>query len=275
MVDTYDVLTSGLPNACIVGKELKAKGHTLRGIRIDSGDLVWLTVESAKLQDKAGLTETLIVLSNDLDEYIIESIQLQLKRQLEEAANDEKEFFARLLKRLVYGVGTSLITGSGDKQSALGGVYKITEINHEPFMKFSENIEKRTNPHRKQLWRIEQKNTFLADVITIASEPKPKAGDTIYHVFDPTKFFKLTSDCKVNNLYVKIDFSNIKDVEEKVPDLTAPDSWKKAQKQLQDDLKKLNYSHIRLLNPHTYKISLSEKLMIVKNKLQEKFLKTS
>ena len=275
LVDTYDVLSSGVPNAVIVGKELREKGHTLKGIRIDSGDLVWLTIESAKQLDEAGLTETFIVLSNDLDEFIIESIQLQLQKQFELASNEEKDFYSKLLKRLVYGVGTSLITGSGDKQSALGGVYKITEINGQPVMKFSENIEKRTNPHRKELWRVEQNNTFIADILTISTEQRPKSGDTIYHVFEPTKFFKLPTGCKINKLYTKIDFSNEFEVNKLVPELTSQESWKSSQIILQNDLKKLNYSHIRLLNPHTYKISLSEKLMTVKNNMQKKYIKNN
>ncbi len=268
LVDTYNTLLSGVPNAIIVGKELQEKGYTLKGIRIDSGDLVWLTVESAKMLDKAGLTETFIVLSNDLDEYIIESIQSQFKMHLENANEKEKDFFERLYHRIVYGVGTSLITGSGDKQSALTGVYKLTEINNKAVMKFSENIEKRTNPHRKQLWRIEHNSTYLADIISLAQEEKPKPKDIIFHVTDPLKKLTLPSDIIIKQLYTKIDFSKSDKLNSEIEELIAFDSWKRAQKQLQDDFKKLNYSHIRLLNPHTYKISLSEKLMDIKKDLQ-------
>ena len=267
LVDTYDTLNSGVPNAVIVGKELKEKGHTLRGIRIDSGDLVWLAIESAKLLDKAGLTSTFIVLSNDLDEYIIESIQTQLKQRLDQANDKNKEFYDRLYRRIVYGVGTSLITGSGNDQSALGGVYKITEIDGKPVMKFSENIEKRTNPHQKNLWRIEKDNEFVADVIGLKGEQIPKSGDTIYHIFDPLKKFEIPEGCSVNLLYRKVDFSNLEDKSKKLQVLTSIDSWKTANKQLQSDFEKLNFSHVRLLNPHTYKVSLSEKLMKVKNDL--------
>lgn len=268
LVDTYNTLLSGVPNAIIVGKELKEKGYTLKGIRIDSGDLVWLTVESAKMLDEAGLKDTFIVLSNDLDEYIIESIQLQFKRQLEHASESEKDFYDRLYHRIVYGVGTNLITGSGDKQTALTGVYKLTEINHKAVMKFSENIEKRTNPHRKQLWRIEYKNTYLADVISLADEERPKAKDLIISVIDPLKKLTLPVNCIVKPLYKKIDFADTENIDSLIEEYTAVDSWKKAQQQLQHDFEKLNYSHIRLLNPHTYKISLSAKLMDIKKDLQ-------
>ena len=268
LVDTYNTLLSGVPNAIVVGKELKEKGFTLRGIRIDSGDLVWLTTESAKMLDREGLTETLIVLSNDLDENIIESIQLQFKKQLENADEKDKEFYNRLYHRIVYGVGTSLITGSGDKQSALTGVYKLTEINNKAVMKFSENIEKRTNPHRKELWRIEKDNTYLVDVISLPTDDNPKSQDTIYHVSDPSKKLKLPPKCTISHLYFLIDFSKQDLIQNQLKEHISIDSWKKAQIRLQDDLKKLDYSYIRLLNPHTYKISLSEKLMDIKKDLQ-------
>lgn len=269
LVDTYDTLDIGVPNAIIVGKELKEKGHTLRGIRIDSGDLVWLAIESAKLLDKAGLTATSIVLSNDLDEYIIESIQTQLKQRLDNATDADKEFFNRLYNRIVYGVGTSLITGSGDEQAALGGVYKLSEIDNKPVMKFSENIEKRTNPHQKSLWRIEKDNEFVADVIGLKNEQIPRGGDTIYHITDPLKHFVIPSGCIIHSLFERIDFSDETIKNQKIPILTVKDSWKGASQQLQRDLEKLNFSHIRLLNPHTYKVSLTEKLMKLKSELHK------
>lgn len=165
LVDTYDTLKSGIPNAITVFtklmKDISSVGDAFRkgkyGIRIDSGDLAVLTIEARKMLDAAGFSDAIISVSNDLDENTIESLILQ------DACID------------VAGVGTKNITAYDCP--ALGGVYKLSSINGKPKMKISENIEKVTNPGRKQVYRITNNDgMIIADLITLASE-----------VIDPTQ----------------------------------------------------------------------------------------
>src|ERR1035437_3142104 len=152
VVDTYDTLKSGLPNAVIVAKRMEDKGLRLNGIRLDSGDLAYLAKESRRRLDNEGLSYVKIAVSNQLDEYIIKSL-------LEQQAPID-----------VFGVGTSLVTGHPD--AALDGVYKLSMANGKPRIKLSENISKITLPHRKQVFRIiDSDNKFAgADAIAMADE---------------------------------------------------------------------------------------------------------
>jgi len=122
LVDTYNTLKSGVPNAAKVGKEMEKNGNRLKGIRLDSGDLAWLAKESRKMLDAAGLHYVKIAASNQLDENVIKSLLAQ------KAPID------------LFGVGTSLVTGHPD--AALDGVYKLARANNEPRLKLSENMEK-------------------------------------------------------------------------------------------------------------------------------------
>src|SRR6185312_1333526 len=124
LVDTYDTLKSGIPNAIKVAKEMKEKGQQLQAIRLDSGDLAYLSKRGRKMLDDAGFQHVQIVVSNQLDEYLIKSL-LEQKAPID-----------------VFGVGTSLATGQPD--AALDGVYKLCEINGKPKIKLSENIQKVT-----------------------------------------------------------------------------------------------------------------------------------
>src|SRR5205085_4589214 len=119
LVDTINTLESGIPNAITVFEELRRKGHEPVGIRLDSGDLAYLSIQAAKMLDAAGFPSTSIVLSNELDELVIWQIITQI---IQEAPRYGVEA-DQLIKRLVYGVGTRLITSQGDP--ALGGVYKL------------------------------------------------------------------------------------------------------------------------------------------------------
>ncbi|HDR51007.1 MAG TPA: nicotinate phosphoribosyltransferase, partial [Mariniphaga anaerophila] len=134
LVDTYDTLRSGIPHAIAVAKELAESGKKLLAVRLDSGDLAYLSKKARKMLDDAGLQNVKIVASNQLNEHVIKSL---LKDQ--NAAID------------AFGVGTELITGKDD--AALDGVYKLSGINGQPKMKFSENIEKVTLPCKKQVYR--------------------------------------------------------------------------------------------------------------------------
>ncbi|MEO8932842.1 MAG: nicotinate phosphoribosyltransferase, partial [Xanthomarina sp.] len=138
LVDTYNSLKSGLPNAIIVAKEMEKEGEQLLGVRLDSGDLAYLSKKTREILDAANLEYVKIVASNQLDEFVIKSLK-------EQGAPID-----------IFGVGTNLVTGNPD--AALGGVYKLSEIDGEPRIKLSENIEKVSLPFRKQVYRMFDKN---------------------------------------------------------------------------------------------------------------------
>jgi nicotinate phosphoribosyltransferase len=171
LVDTYSVLKSGVPNAIRVFKELNPPKM---GIRIDSGDVAYLTKKSREMLDAAGLTDCKIVVSNSLDEWLIRGI-------LGQGAFIDS-----------FGVGERLITASSDP--VFGGVYKMAGIEKDgviiPKMKISENVEKITNPGFKKVYRLYDKDNgrMVADVITLASENPPSGDD--YVIFDPSFTWK-------------------------------------------------------------------------------------
>ncbi|MFO7620842.1 MAG: nicotinate phosphoribosyltransferase, partial [Bacteroidales bacterium] len=152
LVDTYNTLRSGIPNAIIIGKEMKERGEKLLAIRLDSGDLAYLAKESRMLLDRAGLNDVKIAVSNQLDEHVIKSL-------LEQNAPID-----------IFGVGTSLVTGSPD--AAFDGVYKLAMSNGKPRIKLSETISKITLPYKKQVYRIKESDGSWigADAIALADE---------------------------------------------------------------------------------------------------------
>jgi nicotinate phosphoribosyltransferase len=166
LVDSYDTLKSGVPNAIIVAKEMEARGQQLSGIRLDSGHLAYLSKKARKMLDNAGLQKVKIIASNQLNEHVIKTL---LQDQF--AAID------------AFGIGTELVTGKSD--AALDGVYKLVEIDGQPKMKFSENIEKNTLPSKKQLYRFFDENgKFYRDAISHENE-NPNEINTIYHPLHP------------------------------------------------------------------------------------------
>ncbi len=175
LVDTYNTLKSGVPNAIRVAKEvLEPMGKRLRGIRIDSGDLTYLTLKARDMLDAAGLSDCKIAVSNALDEYIIRDLLQQ------GAAIDS------------FGVGERLITSRAEP--VFGGVYKLSAIERDgvfsPRMKFSDNAGKITNPGNKELWRFYDKTTgkALADLITLVGENIDDSQP--YEIFDPMHTWK-------------------------------------------------------------------------------------
>jgi nicotinate phosphoribosyltransferase len=187
LVDTYDTL-HGVDHAITVGKELRQRGHTLSGIRLDSGDLAWLSIEARKRLDAAGFTETKIVASNDLDEQVIRSL---------------KEQGARIN---VWGVGTRLVTAFD--QPALGAVYKLGAIKHgdkgwQPRIKVSDQTAKVSFPGTLQVRRYRVQNEFVGDVIYdaeigIGDEP------LMIDPHDPTRRKKLPKSTEAEDLLVPI-----------------------------------------------------------------------
>jgi len=247
LVDTYDTIGSGVPNAIKVFTEMKAAGVLKRyGIRLDSGDLAYLSKAARTMLDEAGFIGATITASNDLDEHLIADLKLQ------EA------------KISSWGVGTKLITSEGC--SALGGVYKMAaEIGTEtiPKMKISNNVEKITNPGIKKVFRIYDKKSgkIRADIITLADEEIGTTDDLA--LMDPTHSWKRMTlprgSFTVQELLVPI-FRNGECVYNQ-PDLLAIQQYAKEQ------LLTLWDEYRRLVNPHVMKIDLSDKLYDLKKEL--------
>ena len=244
LVDTYNVLKSGVPAAIKVFKEMKPESM---GIRIDSGDVTYLTKKARKMLDDAGLQDCKIVVSNSLDEYIIRDVLL------EGACIDS------------FGVGERLITAKSEP--VYGGVYKLAalETNGEliPKIKISENVEKITNPGFKGLFRLYDKTTGKArgDVITVAGETIPEQDE--YVIFDPNAVWKKTrvTNYTVRNLQVPI-FKEGKCVYES-PSIEEIKAYCKEQVDTLWD------ETLRFENPQTYYVDLSQKLWDMKNRLLE------
>ena len=240
LVDTYDVLKSGVPTAIKVFKEMKP---AKMGIRIDSGDIAYLTKKARKMLDDAGLQECSIVVSNSLDEYIIRDV-------INEGACIDS-----------FGVGERLVTASS--QPVFGGVYKLSALEKDgqmiPKIKVSENVEKITNPGFKSLYRLYSKDDdrMLADVITLDSEVIPEEDG--YEIFDPSAVWKRK---KVDNFYAKNMRVQIFDKGKCVYDSPSIDEIKAyCQKELNsiwDEMK-------RFENPQTYYVDLSYDLWKLKN----------
>lgn len=244
LVDTYNVLKSGVPAAIRVFKEMKPESM---GIRIDSGDVTYLTKKARKMLDDAGLTECKIVVSNSLDEYIIRDVIL------EGACIDS------------FGVGERLITAKSEP--VYGGVYKLAalETNGEliPKIKISENVEKITNPGFKGLFRLYDKTTGKArgDVITVAGETIPEQDE--YTIFDPNAVWKKTrvTNYTVRNLQVPV-FIEGKCVYE------SP-SIEEIRNYCREQIDTLWDETLRFDNPQTYYVDLSQKLWDMKHRLLE------
>ena len=176
LVDTWDTLRSGVPNAITVARELREGGHRLRAIRIDSGDLAYLSREARRMLDGAGFPEVQIVGSSDLDEYLIEAMRHEGSRID------------------IYGVGTRLATCAGPGGGALGGVYKLVELEGRPLLKRSDDPAKTTLPGRKRVLRVETaEGRYLQELICLEGE-EPRAGDTVYDPANPLRQVTLPAD---------------------------------------------------------------------------------
>ena len=243
VVDTYDTLKSGLPNAITVAKKMEAKGQRLNGIRLDSGDLAYLAKESRKRLNSAGLEYVKIAVSNQLDEYIIKSL-------IEQQAPID-----------VFGVGTSLVTGHPD--AALDGVYKLSMANGKPRIKLSENVSKITLPHLKQVYRIidNDSNFIGADAITLNDEDDVQI---MYHPMYPLKSLSLIRYIKEPLLQkVMANGKRVKDSE----------VLSEISKYSHSRMEKLPEEYKRFDNPHIYKVGISERLRAERDKLIDNFKK--
>jgi len=243
LVDTYDTLKSGVPNAITVAKEMEQQGAKLKAIRLDSGDMAYLSRHARKMLDDAGLPSVKIVASNQLNEYIINTL---LKDQ--NAAID------------VFGVGTEMVTGKPD--AALDGVYKLVCLNEIPRMKLSENPEKTTLPGKKQLVRyFDAEGQFFRDGILLEDENPGETG-MIYHPFYPEKHTPV-SHLRCENLLSEV-----------VADgqvLPVSRDLVNIHHYLLTRATRLPAEHKRFFSPHIYKVGISQKLMNLRNELSEKY----
>ena len=243
LVDTYDTLKSGVPNAITVAREMVQRSQQLAGIRLDSGDLAYLSKQARKMLDDAGLHDVKINASNQLDEYVIKSL-------LDQQAPID-----------AFGVGTSLVTGPPD--AALDGVYKLTLADDKPRIKLSENLKKITLPDKKQVYRLLNGTDkfFGADVIALHDETNP---GMMHHPFEPDKSLDLTG-LKQEPLLHKV-MENGKIVSEQ-PTLTEIANY------CQQRLRLLPDEHKRFHNPHIYKVGISENLRDERNQLRNRYKK--
>lgn len=233
LVDTYDTLGSGVPNAIRVFKMLRHFGYSPRGIRLDSGDLVYQSVEARKMMNEAGFSDALIFASNDLSESIISSLQQQ-GAQINS-----------------YGVGTQLVTCM--EQPALGGVYKLVEIDGQARLKISEQTNKISIPGKKEIYRLMGKDgTLLLDLLQLSGEPAPQAGQnlTAYHPFDPLKRVQI-SPAQVRPLLATVFEDN---------QWIYPLDLEQARERCATEVQALRADIRRRDFPTPYKVSLSEKL---------------
>ena len=245
LVDTYDTLHSGVPNAIRVFRELRAAGHEPKGIRLDSGDLAYLSKMARAMLDEAGFPDAIICASGDLDEYLINSLKNQ----------------GACIN--LWGVGTKLITSAD--MPALGGVYKLSALHtgdsEVPKIKLSDNSDKITNPGFKQVYRIYDNKTGKAEADLIALRDEvfdEKQPLTIFHPKDTWKKTTFTDYTMrpLSRLYIK-DGKLLSPL----PALTDICTYAEGEKEsFWDEYKRPD-------NPHVYKVDLSQRLFDLKNQL--------
>ena len=254
LADTYNVLEMGVPHAIQVFKELKAKGQLPKkyGIRIDSGDLGYLSREATRMFTEAGFPDAIISGSNDLDEYLIQSL---------------KEQGCTVTS---WGVGTKIITADGT--SALGGVFKMSAREQgdgfEPVMKISNDVSKMTNPGIKTIRRFYRKDNgkMITDLICLENEAKPDGGD----------FTLVTESAKWRKKYLKAGKYTCEEMLKPVmrngeaePLPTLKETIAYANEQMET----LWPEYKRLMNPNIMEVNLSDKLQALKTQIIEDDLK--
>ncbi|GHT58068.1 nicotinate phosphoribosyltransferase [Spirochaetia bacterium] len=260
LIDTYDTLKSGILNAIKVGRKLVEQGKNF-GVRLDSGDIHYLSVEVRKILDAAGFPQAQITVSNDLDESIIQTL-----------TNAGAPINS-------WGVGTQMVTGG--IEAAFTGVYKLAAREDSagkliPAIKFSDNPEKTTNPGIKQVWRIkDQNNMAVADVLSLeqtsGAGPEPLSPDILekgkrYSFWHPAAdyrhFYHEISGSAECLLKLKMDRGEIK----------SRPSLGEIKAHVAEDLDSLDNSYKRLLNPHVYKVSVTTRLRDLKLELIKTYL---
>jgi nicotinate phosphoribosyltransferase len=231
LVDTYDTLRSGLPNAITVARELSERGHALLGVRLDSGDLAYLSREARRMLDQAGFPEVKIVASNELDEHVIESVR---------AGGGRID---------IYGVGTKLATGSGPGGGALGGIYKLVEIDRTPKLKVSSDVAKSTIPGRKRLYRVFRPDGGCElDVMALPDEPLGP-GDEVFDPAQPLHHTRIPARARVEDLRSVVMEGGRRTCGCAPLHVLARRS--------REELARLPDGCLRFVNPHRYRVALS------------------
>jgi nicotinate phosphoribosyltransferase len=243
LVDTYDTLTSGVPNAIRVAREMEGRSERLRAIRLDSGDMAYLSKKARGMLDEAGLGYVKIVASNQLDEYLIESL-------LDQQAPID-----------IFGVGTRMICACD--QPALDGIYKLCELDDSPVIKISENPEKINNPGRKKVLRyVDSQGKFLIDALVLETEPE-ESIDLIRHPsvsFHSTIVQRPAMRCDPVFFPVVRKGALVADF----PTLQTLQAFARERFTLLPD------EHKRFANPHIFRVGLSEKLYQLRQELIER-----
>ena len=244
LVDTYNTLRSGIPDAIRAFNEvLKPQGITSCGIRIDSGDMAYLTRKARQMLDEAGWTGCKISVSNSLDEYII------------------KDILAQGAQIDLFGVGERMITAKSEP--VFGGVYKVCAVEDErgnviPKIKVSENVGKITNPHYKKVWRFYGRDTgtAIADYLTVYDETVDDSGNL--EIFDPNAVWKRKTVYNFEARELQVPIFQKGELVYKLPRLEEIRAYCAAQVDtLWDEVKRFD-------NPHAYYVDLSQKLWDIK-----------
>ena len=261
LVDTIDTLESGIPNAIKVFEELRRKGHKPIGIRLDSGDLAHLSVQAAKILDEAGFPDTMIVLSNQLDELVIWQIIAQIEEEAPRYGIDPDH----LIGRLVYGVGTRLITSQG--ASALDGVYKLVAVRSgdqwTPAIKISETPEKTINPGDKLVWRVyDHRGKATADLLGLDDEDPCKMARILLH--HPTEYTTYRTLAQEEISEIEPLLVDVLKEGKLVCDLPSIGEMRGRRRA---DVEQLDPGVKRLVNPHIYHVSLTQRLWDLKQEL--------
>ncbi len=235
LLDTFDTLESGLPNALTVARELREKGHELQGVRLDSGDLAYLSARVRQALDEAGFPDVKIVASNDLSEFVIESV-------IREGGRID-----------VYGIGTQLATGGGDGGGALGGVYKLVSLGGTDKMKLTGDPSKSSIPGVKRVFRAtDPEGQTVWDVVAHEADHSPLPGERVSDPSNPLRSARINPDLVWH------------DARQVVMDLglrTQPrETLAEVQARAAHELAHLPSGTLRLLNPHIYRVSLSRPL---------------
>ncbi|MCQ2592825.1 MAG: nicotinate phosphoribosyltransferase [Treponema sp.] len=255
LIDTYDTLKSGIKNAIIAGGELVKKGYNF-GVRLDSGDISYLTREVRKELDRAGFPQAKISVSNELTEEIISTL------------------VAGGAPINSWGVGTHMVTGGNE--SSFTGVYKLAARHDKetssmiPAMKFSDNPAKTTNPGIKNVYRLYDENDMAcADILALENETiEPEKEYRYYHTMVDYRQFTFKA-ARVEPLLKK----RLEKGQRVQPRLSDGEQLKLSRKNMQSQLESFDESYKRILNPHIYKVSLTENLKDLKKDFIEKNIK--
>ena len=250
LIDTYNTLESGIMNAIRIGRTLAAQGRTF-GVRLDSGDIQYLSLRVRALLDHAGLHNAKIAVSNELNEDIIHQL-------VTDGAPVDS-----------WGVGSNLVTGAAD--ASFSGVYKLAAMERngrfEPTMKITDVPEKSTNPGIKQLYRFyDEQGSPLADLISFEDEAiQPDQVHTFYDPFSDWRQFRLHTSGAVTPLLNLVMHNGTR--------TTPPRTLETIRSACLRNLDALDTTYKRIINPHIYRVSISERLKSEKDRMMKRYLR--